>query len=239
MLPTVTFCCFMLFYITFGNFMVLAINVVIKGKKQKKKNTNIHIPSSLECPLQWIHILILSNSSWRDGMKSPIDTQVWHIHPPGGQLETQQRADDCYHSAVSLSMESADTTQSNSHTSDIYLLAKLQQRSNYSKLSPYPWVRHTHKNPHTGCTLAKNLKMTKDGRVSRLHFIVLYGMQHSGGDRVWVGGKNVQILLLCRCVCVRVFVCVLEQYAWHHVSWFWMVRRSQMVFQGLYGGWWL
>ncbi len=65
MLPNITFCCFMLLYITFivRNFMVLAINVVIKGKKQKKKNTNIHIPSLLECPLQWIHILILSNSS--------------------------------------------------------------------------------------------------------------------------------------------------------------------------------
>lgn len=133
---------------------------------------NIHRALLLKCPLQRIHILILSNSSWRDGIKSPIDTQVWHIKLPGGQLETQQRADDCYHSAVSALMENTDTTQSNSHTSDIYLLAKPQQSSNYSKLSTYPWVRHTHthRKTHTCCTLAKNLKKAKARCVSRPHF---------------------------------------------------------------------
>ena len=91
---------------------------------------------------------------------------------------------------------------------------------------------------HTCCTLARNLKITKDRCVSRLHFIILYGMQHSG-DGVQGGGNKNQIAFLCGCVWVCVFVCVLEQRAWHYVSWFWMGRQTQMVFQGLYGGWWL
>lgn len=37
-------------------------------------------------------VLILSNGGWRDGIKSPIDTQVWHIQLTEGHLETQQRA---------------------------------------------------------------------------------------------------------------------------------------------------
>lgn len=68
------------------------------------------------------------------------------------------------HLSVS-SMENPDTTKSNSHTLDIYLLAKPQQRSNYSKLSAYPQGQtHTHTLTHTTHThraLAENLKMKK------------------------------------------------------------------------------
>lgn len=222
-LPYLTLCYFMLPYGT--------IHCCVRVGAEQQINSSTGTPSLLKCPLHWIHILILSNSAWRDGIKSPIDTQVWHIQLPGGQLETQQRADDCYHSAVSLSMENTDTAQSNSHTSDIYLLAKTQHRGNYSKLSGcLPSRLGTHK-PTRVALLAKNLKMSKDRCVSRLHFIIWYGMRHGGDSARDVGNKNQ--MDVCE------FVCVLEQCAWHCVSWFWRGRQTQMVFQGLYGGWWL
>lgn len=100
-------------------------------------------------------------------------------------------------------MENTDTTQLNSHTSDIYLLAKPQQRSNYSKLSSYPCgLVYTHTQTHTHWVLAENLKITKDRCDSRLHFIILHGMQQSG-DRNWVSGNKNQTLCRYVCICVH------------------------------------
>lgn len=80
------------------------------GAYHQQKNSYSTIPQQNISPLfkfpllqyQCLHIFILDKSIWRDGIKSPIDTQVWHFQLLGDQLETQPRADDCYHSSVSL-----------------------------------------------------------------------------------------------------------------------------------------
>lgn len=79
-----------------------------------------------------------------------------------------------------------DTTQSKSHTEDIYLLSKPQQGSNYSKLSSYILgftCRHTHTHAHTN----------KDRCLSRHSFNIL---QH-GGDGARGGGDKNQIHFVC------------------------------------------
>lgn len=124
-------------------------------------------------------------------------------------------------------MESTDTTQSMSHTSDIYLLAKSRHWSNYSELSssPQTWS-HTQTHTPTHLAVAEDLKTTKDRCVSKPHFIIHHGMQH-GGDGVGEREQKSNNLIL------QIYVCMSVLLAWHYVLWFWVGCEKQNDFLGI------
>lgn len=148
-----------------------------------------------------------SNSAWRDGIKSPTDTQVWHIQRPGGQLETQKRADDCYHSAVSPLLEKNWYYTVQQPYLGYLSVSKAPAEVQLQQIIRLPsgLDTHTHRQKtHTHCALATNLKTTKDRCVSRLHFIILYGMQHSGdrAPRWWEQKSNSPPQWMCVSLCI-------------------------------------
>lgn len=119
----------------------------------------INIPSLSNVPCSPVNgpygwILIQYNCAWWNYIS------YWHtgMTHPATWRPTRDSTESWW--LLTLSCQTidgnSDTARSKSHTSDIYLLAKPQQGSNYSKLSTYPQgPTHTRTHKPTQCTLTK------------------------------------------------------------------------------------
>lgn len=90
------------------------------------------------------------------------------------------------------------------------------------------WHTHTHTNPH----IAQWLQISIRQKIDVCPDFILSSCTECSTVVIELGVVGTKIKYSS-----SVDMYCMSWDAWHYVSWFWMDRQTQMVFQGLYGGW--